>query len=276
MGDTLFNMLQKIFTSLLLLITLSEQKTEKTFSIKKEDVKREPVMELKESIFDQVTSTGHTFVKFYAPWCGHCQMMAPDWEELGEYMSKQVMPGVDLTIAEVNCVENSVLCLKQGVDSYPSIKLYKPDGSVSEYMYARSVARMKRFMADTLLDVDSLPSDSIGIISLNDFTFEKFRDKNSVVVTKFFIPGCSHCVKLKPVYDELVIKFLMEESEDVKFTQVDCLDFDSLDVCTEEGVEGFPTIYLYKDGMIEDIFSEERTKKTRKLCLANCEPRESC
>ena len=52
--------------------------------------------------------------------------MAPDWEELGEYMSKQVMPGVDLTIAEVNCVENSVLCLKQGVDSYPSIKLYKP------------------------------------------------------------------------------------------------------------------------------------------------------
>ena len=94
-------------------------------------------------------------------------MMAPDWEELGEYMSKQEMPGVDLTIAEVNCVENSVLCLKQGVDSYPSIKLYKPglfsilkylqipisliDGSVSEYMYARSVARMKRFMADTLL-----------------------------------------------------------------------------------------------------------------------------
>jgi len=42
-------------------------------------------------------------------------------------------------------------------------------------------------------------------------------------------------------------------------SQVDCLDFDSLDVCTEEGVEGFPTIYLYKDGMIEDIFSEERT-----------------
>ena len=62
----------------------------------------------------------------HAPWCGHCQMMAPDWEELGEYMSKQEMPGVDLTIAEVNCVENSVLCLKQGVDSYPSIKLYKP------------------------------------------------------------------------------------------------------------------------------------------------------
>ena len=56
--------------------------------------------------------------------------------------------------------------------------------------------------------------------TLNDFTFEKFRDKNKVVVVKFFIPGCVHCVELKPVYDELVIKFLMEESEDVKFAQV--------------------------------------------------------
>ncbi len=87
--------------------------TKKSFSIKEEEIKRLSVMELNERNFDKVTSKGHTFVKFYAPWCGHCKQMEPDWKQVGEYVNRNPIENIDLTIGEVICNSlSNFFCIK--------------------------------------------------------------------------------------------------------------------------------------------------------------------
>jgi thiol-disulfide isomerase/thioredoxin len=43
-------------------------------------------------------TTGDWFVKFYAPWCGHCKLLAPIWEEVAEELKE----GGIVNVAEVS------------------------------------------------------------------------------------------------------------------------------------------------------------------------------
>ena len=57
---------------------------------------------------------GVTFVKFFAPWCGHCKRLAPTWVQLADkYASTE-----GVTIAKVDCTsndnKNKELCNAQG------------------------------------------------------------------------------------------------------------------------------------------------------------------
>ena len=103
-------MILAVFLSNLLISSLCEEDassksktsgTQKSFSIKEDEIIRRPVMELNERNFDKVTETGHTFVKFYAPWCGHCKQMEPEWKEVGEFVTRNPIENIDLTIGEV-------------------------------------------------------------------------------------------------------------------------------------------------------------------------------
>ena len=48
------------------------------------------------AVFDSGKSA---FIKFYAPWCSHCQRMAPDWDRLTD---KYAGSG-SVLVAELDC-----------------------------------------------------------------------------------------------------------------------------------------------------------------------------
>ena len=60
-------------------------------------------------------NSGQFFVKFYAPWCGHCKALAPKWEQA----AGQLKARSDITFANVDCTIQKQTCKDEGIESYP-------------------------------------------------------------------------------------------------------------------------------------------------------------
>eukprot|EP00545_Synedropsis_sp_CCMP1620_P008324 CAMPEP_0119012640 /NCGR_PEP_ID=MMETSP1176-20130426/7111_1 /TAXON_ID=265551 /ORGANISM="Synedropsis recta cf, Strain CCMP1620" /LENGTH=221 /DNA_ID=CAMNT_0006965637 /DNA_START=48 /DNA_END=713 /DNA_ORIENTATION=+ len=106
------------------------------------------VTTLTEANYAQLTAGKTVFVKFYAPWCGHCKAMAPDWEKLAdEWRDHKV--GL---IAQIDCVEEAQLCQDFEVEGYPT--LYFGDPAAPEtYEGARDYDAMATFAKENLSDL---------------------------------------------------------------------------------------------------------------------------
>lgn len=63
--------------------------------------------------FESGIAEGLSFVKFFAPWCGHCKRLAPIWNEL----NKKIEGIPNVRLVKVDCtVDNSKeLCNEQEV-----------------------------------------------------------------------------------------------------------------------------------------------------------------
>ena len=86
------------------------------------------------------------FVKFFAPWCGHCVRMAPAWEEL----AKNNQNG-DVVIAEVDAAAHQELAQKNGIRGFPTIKLFtKANKAGIPYQGARDTAALDSFLKANL------------------------------------------------------------------------------------------------------------------------------
>ncbi|KAL7569477.1 hypothetical protein ACA910_009710 [Epithemia clementina (nom. ined.)] len=75
-----------------------------------------PVKLTKET-FPLALNDGHVWLfQFYAPWCGHCQKMAPVLHQAASELSGR------LSIGLIDCTMEKPLCQEHGVRGYPTLK----------------------------------------------------------------------------------------------------------------------------------------------------------
>ncbi|CCE85523.1 Piso0_005124 [Millerozyma farinosa CBS 7064] len=89
------------------------------------------------------------FVKYYAPWCGHCKRLAPIWEELGEIFESN-KSDANVVVAKVDHTLNDVTT-PFDIAGYPTLLLYPANGEIDEATGLR-----KPVVYELSRDLDSL------------------------------------------------------------------------------------------------------------------------
>jgi protein disulfide-isomerase-like protein len=98
---------------------------------------------------------------FYAPWCGYCKKVMPEWDRLAASYRK-------CKVLKVNCDVHKELGKRHGVKSYPTIKflpkgLGNPAGG-KEYQGARTMADFAKFVDQCIsADPSVMPNQAAAL-----------------------------------------------------------------------------------------------------------------
>jgi thioredoxin 1 len=82
--------------------------------------------------FKQSIETGVSLVDFNAPWCGPCRAQEPIIQQLSEEFTGQV------TIAEMNIDENQETAVELGIQSIPTLAVFKNGKEVQRFVGLQS------------------------------------------------------------------------------------------------------------------------------------------
>eukprot|EP00585_Thalassiosira_rotula_P004083 CAMPEP_0196141782 /NCGR_PEP_ID=MMETSP0910-20130528/10514_1 /TAXON_ID=49265 /ORGANISM="Thalassiosira rotula, Strain GSO102" /LENGTH=218 /DNA_ID=CAMNT_0041402997 /DNA_START=55 /DNA_END=711 /DNA_ORIENTATION=- len=109
-------------------------------------------VELTPENYDDMTVGKTVFLKFFAPWCGHCKAMKPDWDKLIEEFAGSETQ----LIADVDCTaEGEPLCSDAGVEGFPTLKWGDP-ADLQDYDGGRSYEDLKTFATENLKPLCSI------------------------------------------------------------------------------------------------------------------------
>jgi len=121
------------------------------------------------SFQDFIDNNDYVLAEFYAPWCGHCKALAPEYEKAS---SETHVPFV-----KVDCTENEELCSKYEVKGYPTLYFFKKGDNKIPYNGGRKVKDLVSFV--------TRKSQSVLTVLLTDEDVEAFALQEPAIIGFF-------------------------------------------------------------------------------------------
>ncbi|CAF3108697.1 unnamed protein product [Rotaria socialis] len=212
------------------------------------------VIELNPSNFDHLVmqSSDIWFVEFYAPWCGHCRNLAPEWKR-----AATALKGI-VKIGAVDADSHKSLGQQYGVSGFPTIKVFGNNKrSPTDYQGGRTADAI---IEQALNQLRAIVNERLGkrgggggsgdsgnggkdTIELTDSNFDStVIDSEDMWLVEFMAPWCGHCKNLAPEW----ARAATELKGKVKLGVVDATVHTQL--AQRYGVQGFPTIKFFPSG----------------------------
>ncbi|XP_062545872.1 protein disulfide-isomerase A5 [Armigeres subalbatus] len=182
-------------------------------------------------------------VMFYAPWCGHCKKMKPEYEKAATIMKESKIAGV---LAALDATKEQSIGQQFGVKGYPTVK-YFSNGEFKFDVNVRDADKIVEFMKNPS-EPPPPPApeapweeEQSEVVHLNEETFKPFLKKKKHVLVMFYAPWCGHCKRAKPEFANAAEQF--KDDPKVALAAIDCTRHSG--VCSAYEVRGYPTLKYF-------------------------------
>ncbi|KAK6030645.1 protein disulfide-isomerase domain protein [Ostertagia ostertagi] len=202
-------------------------------------------------------------VEFYAPWCGHCKNLVPEYKKAATALKGIVKVGA------VDVTSHESVGSTYRVQGFPTIKIFGVDKKKPiDYNGARTAQAISSTVLDEVKKAVSARlggksgggskesggggggSGSDDVIELTDANFEKLvLNSKDTWLVEFYAPWCGHCKNLAPHWKAAATQ--LKGKVKVEASTCTTSITPSLSTSTNFGSSRFPTIKYFAPGSTE-------------------------
>ena len=151
-------------------------------------------VDAKDADFDAVVGAHpFTLVEFYAPWCGHCKKLAPEWDKAAAALKGEAQ------LVKVDCTVETETAQKYEINGYPTIKVFRDGQLAGDYDSGRTADAIVKY-------VKGNSGPAVSAVATAD-ELRQAKEGNEVLVVAFAAEGSAAAQTHEAVAKKLRSRF---------------------------------------------------------------------